>query len=80
MGMSDHDKQQVVQEFFAKKVSFSWNLENGKTGFFCFIRVREVANMSKICLHIPSGGSVAHYFKLLYNLQYRTTERTASNR
>ena len=24
MSMSDHIKQQVLQEFFAKKVSFSW--------------------------------------------------------
>ena len=24
MGISDHIKQQVSQEFFAKKVSFSW--------------------------------------------------------
>ena len=24
MSMSDHIKQQVVEEFFAKKVSFSW--------------------------------------------------------
>ena len=27
MNMSDHIKQQVLQDFFAKKVSFSWKTE-----------------------------------------------------
>ena len=47
MSMSDHIKQQVLQEFFAKKVSCIL-LENGKTGFCCFTRVGEPAHISKI--------------------------------
>ena len=37
MSMSDHDKQQVLQEFFAKKV-------------LCFTRVVEPAHISKISI------------------------------
>ena len=32
MSMSDHIKQQVLQEFFAEKVSFSWKM--AKLGSF----------------------------------------------
>ena len=39
MSMSDHIKQQVLQEFFCQKSLIL--LENGKTGFFCFTRVGE---------------------------------------
>ena len=46
MSMSDHIKQQVVQEFFAKKVSLS--RKTAKLDYFCFIRVGEVGNISKI--------------------------------
>ena len=46
MSMSDHIKQQVLQDFFPKKVSFSW--KTAKTGFFCFTRVGEPAHISKI--------------------------------
>ena len=46
MSKSDHIKQQVVQEFFAKQ-NFFVLLEDGKTGFFCFIEVEEAANTSK---------------------------------
>ena len=46
MRMSDHIKQQVVQEFFCQKCLIL--LENAKTGFFCFIRVGEEAIISKI--------------------------------
>ena len=43
--MSDHIKQQVLQEFFAKK---SHSPKNNKTGFFCFTRVGELEHISKI--------------------------------
>ena len=48
MSRSDHIKQQVVQELFAKSLIF---LENGKTGLFCFSRVGEAANISKLCFN-----------------------------
>ena len=47
MIMPGHIKQQVAQEFFDKNVSFSWKMAT--TGFFCFVRVGEAANRSKIC-------------------------------
>ena len=72
MSMSDHIKQQVVQEILPNRSSL---LENGKSGFFSFIRVEEVAN-----IHNVSLGSMAYYFKLLHTVEYRTTERTTSNR
>ena len=44
MYMSCHIKQQVVQDFFQQGLIF---LENGKTGFFCFLRVIDAASMLK---------------------------------
>ena len=44
MSMSDHIKQQVVQEFFPIKFSFSW-----KTAKLDFIGMGEAANIWKIC-------------------------------
>ena len=38
-------KQQVVQDFFQKGFIF---LENGKTGFFSFLRVEEAVSMLKV--------------------------------
>ena len=46
MSMSDHIKQQVLQEFFANKGLIL--LANGKIGFFRFTRVGESAHISKI--------------------------------
>ena len=48
MSMSDHNKQQVLQEFFCQKGLLL--LENGKTGFLCFTRVVEPAHISKISI------------------------------
>ena len=48
MSMSDHNKQQVLQEFFCQKGLLL--LENGKTGFLCFTRVVEPAQISKISI------------------------------
>ena len=49
MSKPDHIKQQVVQEFFAWKGLIL--LENNKTGFFCFSRAGEAANISKLCFN-----------------------------
>ena len=46
MSMSVHIKQQVLQKNFCQKGLIL--LENGKTGFFCFTKVREPAHISKI--------------------------------
>ena len=46
MGMSDHIKQQVLQEFFCQKRSHSPGKR--KTRFFCFTGVGEPAHISKI--------------------------------
>ena len=54
MRMSDHIEQQVVQEIFCRKYFIP--LENSKTGFFCFIRVGEAANISQICYIV--GGEI----------------------
>ena len=50
MSISDHIKQQVVQEFFAKKVSFSW--KTAKLVFFCSVRVGEVATYRKYVTYL----------------------------
>ena len=74
MSMFDHIKQQVVQEFFPTKVSFPGK---GKTGFLFYQNGRSSKHMENM-LHILSRGSVAHCFKLLHNVRYRATKRTAS--
>ena len=74
MSMSDHIKQQVVQEFFPQNVSFSW--KTAKTGFFkVFYQSGRSSKHFENMLHNLSQGSVAHCFKLLNNVWYRTTER-----
>ena len=77
MSMSDHIKQQVLQEFFAKEVSFSWKTE--KLDSFVYQSGRTSTHTENIS-PIWSRGSVAHCFNLLHNVRYRTTERTAPNR
>ena len=76
MSMSDHIKQQVLQEFFAIKVSFSW--KTAELDSFV-LPAWENQHTYRTILPIWSRGSVAHCFNLLHNLQYRTTERTAPN-
>ena len=77
MSMSDRIKQQVVQEFFVKKVSFSWKAAKLESFFYQSGRSsKHIENM----LLILSQGSVTHGFKLFHNVRYRTTERTARNR
>ena len=48
MSMSDHIKQHAggKRTFWQKGLVL---LENGKTGFFCFLRVGETVKISKIC-------------------------------
>ena len=76
MSMSDHIKQQVLQEFFAKKVTFSW-----KTAELDSFVSPEWENHTQIKNIIPiwSRGSMAHCFNVLHNVWYRTTQRTAPN-
>ena len=77
MSMSDHIKQQVVGEFFAKQVSFSW--KTAKLDSFVSRSGRSSKHI-EICYIFLSRGSVAHCFKLLHDVRYRTAERIASNR
>ena len=77
MSMSDHVKQQVVQDFLPERSHFpgkrqSWILLFYNSG----TSSKHIENMS----HILSQGSVAHCFKLMHNVSYRTTERAASSR
>ena len=48
MSMSDHIKQRVLQEFFARKRSHSPGKRQNWIGFFCFTRVGEPAHIPKI--------------------------------
>ena len=77
MSMSDHIKQQVLQVFFAKKVSFSW-----KTGKLAFLFYQSGRTSTCIENTLPVWGrvSMAHCFNLLRNVRYRTTKRTTPNR
>ena len=45
--------------------------ENGKA--VCFLRVHEVENILKKMFITLCQGGVAHCFKLLHNVRYRTT-------
>ena len=77
MSMSDHIQQQVLQEFFAKKVSFSWKM--AKQDPLVYQSRRTSTHIENI-LPNWSWGSVAHCFNPLHNVRYRTTERTTPNR
>ena len=75
MTMSYHVKQQVVQDIFFRK--FLIFLENGKTGFFCFLRVGEAVSMLKVYyqLHIEAAWlTVLNYCKMC------RTDRTTPTR
>ena len=71
MSMSDHIKQQILQEFFAKKVSFSW-----KTAKLDSSVLPEWENQHTYQKFLPiwSRANVAHCFNLFHNVRYRTTE------
>ena len=77
MSMPDHIKLKVLPELFAKKVSFSW--KTAKLDSFVLPEWRTRTHIENM-LPIWSRGSVAHFFNLLHNVRYRTTERTAPNR
>ena len=51
MSMPYSTEQQVMQDFSPERSHF---LENGKTGFFCFIGVGEAASILKICPFLES--------------------------
>ena len=74
MSMSDHLKQQVLQEFCQKGPI---PLENSKTGFFCFTRVGKPAHISKLS-HLFGVKAAWHTFNPLQNVQYKTL-KTGSN-
>ena len=78
MSISDHIKQQVLQEFFAKKVSFS--CKTAKLDSFVLPEWENQYTSKISYIPIWSRGSVAHCFNLLHDVRYRTTERTAANR
>ena len=78
MSMSDHVKQQVLQEFFAKKVSFSW--KTSKLDTFLFYQSGRTSTHIENILPIWSRGSVALCINPLHNVRYRTTERTSPNK
>ena len=71
MSMSDHIKQQVLQEFFQKSLI---PLENGKAGFFCFTRVGEPAHISKLS-HLFGVKAVWHTFNPFQNVRYKTLKQ-----
>ena len=49
MRMLDQIKKQVLTKEFFSKNGLDRSPGNSKTRFFCFIRVEEAANISKIC-------------------------------
>ena len=67
MSMSDHIKQQLVEEIFAKKVSFPGKRQ---MWIFLFIRVGEAAHISKVC----------NIFRVEATWHTALNERTAPNR
>ena len=76
MSMSDHIKQQVVQEFFANR---SHSSRKWQDWILLFYQSGRKSNYIENMSHILSRGRMAHCFKLLYNVRYRTTEKTAPN-
>ena len=81
MSMSDHiaTEQQVLQEFFAKKVSDSPGKR--QNWILLFYQSGRTSTHIETILPIWSRGSVAHCFNLLHmHVRYRTTEITAPNR
>ena len=70
-------KQQVLQEFFAKRSHSPGKWENW---ILLFYQSERTSTHIENILPIWSPGSVAHCFNLLHNVRYRTTERKAPNR
>ena len=77
MSMSDHIKQQVLQEFFAR----SHSPGKRQNWILSFYQCRRTSTHIENVLPISSRGSVIHCFNLLHNarVRYRTTKRTAPN-
>ena len=76
MSISDHMKQQVLQEFFAKRSSSPGKRQNW---ILLFHQSGRTSTDIENILPIWSRGIVAHCFNL-ENVRHRTTERTAPNR
>ena len=79
MSMSDHIKQQVIQKkknFLPKRSRSPGKWQNW---ILLFYQTGRGSKHTKNMLHILSRGSVTHCFKQLYNVRYRTTERTAQS-
>ena len=59
MGMSDHDKQQVVQEFFVRKVTFCWKPGKRKNWILLFYKSKRsskhVENMSTYSVRVEAA-------------------------
>ena len=77
MGMSDHIKQRVLQEFFARKGSFS--LKTAKLDSFVLPEWENQHTYRKYFTYLESRQR-GTLFNLLHNVRYRATERTAPNR
>ena len=52
MSMSDHIKQQVLQEFFAKKISFSW--KTAKLDYFVLLEWKNQHTYRKYLTYLES--------------------------
>ena len=77
MSMSDHIKQQVLQEFFAKKISFSWKTE--KLDYFVLLEWENQHTYRKYLTYLESRQRGTLIYPL-HNLWYRTTKREPVNR
>ena len=77
MSMSDHFKQQVLQEFLPERSHSPGKRQNW---ILLFYQSGRTSTHIENILSIWSRASVAHCFNLLYNVRYRTTESTAPYR
>ena len=77
MSMSDHIKQQVVQEYLPERSRSPVKRQNW---ILLFCQSGRSSKHIENKLHILSQGSMAHCLRLLYGVHYRTTKKTASNR
>ena len=77
MSMSDHNKQQVLQELFLPKRSPS----PGKRQNWILVFYQSGRTSTHIeNIYLKSGGFMTHCFNLFHNVPYRTTGETASSR
>ena len=72
MSMSDHNKQQVLQEFLPERSHSPGKRQNC---ILLFYQSGRISTHIENILPIWIRGSVAHCFNLLHNVWYRTTEK-----